>query len=275
MDLLDADGVHPTAIREVAILKGLQYHAHPNIVKVHDVQHSQSGESKLKLFIVFEYCDYDLRKYIKQVLSPTTFDPQLVKMFLHQILEGLVFCHNRAIVHRDLKPENVLIKVLSGLGGATPIAKLADFGLARGLHSMTKRQYTKEVVTIWYRCPEVLLGEASYGYGIDVWSVGCIFVELVNRKPLFPGNTEIDMLFKIFKVMGSPEAYTNNNDWSYFHSLPEYSSIFPKWSPLDLRAVVPNLCETGCHLLGQLLSMVPAKRISAAEALKHPYFADL
>jgi serine/threonine protein kinase len=206
---------------------------------------------------------------MKKVVPPL-FDPQLIKTFLHQILQGLSFCHNRAIMHRDLKPENVLIKLL-GTGGR-PQAKLADFGLARSICvSTTKRQYTKEVATIWYRCPEVLLGEASYGYGVDVWSVGCIFAELVNRKPLFPGRTEIDMLFKIFEVLGSPTAH----DWSYYNSLPEYSSLFPKWRPLDLRTIVPNLCETGCHLLGQMLAMVPVKRISAAEALQHPYFADL
>ena len=155
------------------------------------------------------------------------------------------------------------------------------------------RTYTHEVVTLWYRAPEILLGSKHYSTPVDVWSIGCIFVEMVNQKPLFPGDSEIDELFKIFRVLGTPTEET----WPGVASLPDYKSTFPQWKKEEWATVVPTLCPQGLDLLSvraaapsphhpppeahspgslsqQMLIFEPAKRISARAALSHPYFDD-
>ncbi|KAJ6019788.1 hypothetical protein N7522_000496 [Penicillium canescens] len=121
----------------------------------------------------------------------------MVKKFMVQLVEGIRYCHSRRILHRDLKPQNLLIDRDGNL-------KLADFGQARAF-GVPLRTYTHEVVTLWYRCPEILLGGRQYSTGVDMWSVGTIFAEMYTRKPLFPGDSEIDEIFKIFRVLGTPD----------------------------------------------------------------------
>ncbi|XP_022642326.1 cell division control protein 2 homolog 1 isoform X2 [Vigna radiata var. radiata] len=177
------EGVPSTAIREISLLKEMQ---HRNIVRLQDVVHSEK-----RLYLVFEYLDLDLKKHMDS--SPEFVkDPRQVKMFLYQILCGIAYCHSHRVLHRDLKPQNLLID------RRTNSLKLADFGLARAF-GIPVRTFTHEVVTLWYRAPEILLGSRHYSTPVDVWSVGCIFAEMVNRRPLFPGDSEIDELFKIFR----------------------------------------------------------------------------
>ncbi|XP_047251314.1 cell division control protein 2 homolog A isoform X3 [Capsicum annuum] len=128
-----------------------------------------------------------------------------------------------------------------------------------------------KVVTLWYRAPEILLGSRHYSTPVDVWSVGCIFAEMVNQRPLFPGDSEIDELFKIFRVMGTP----NEDTWPGVTSLPDYKSAFPKWPPKDLGVIVPNVDGAGFDLLGKMLCLDPSKRITARNALGHEYFKDI
>ncbi|XP_062217017.1 cell division control protein 2 homolog isoform X2 [Phragmites australis] len=128
-----------------------------------------------------------------------------------------------------------------------------------------------KVVTLWYRAPEILLGSRQYSTPVDVWSVGCIFAEMVNQKPLFPGDSEIDELFKIFRVLGTP----NEQTWPGVSSLPDFKSAFPKWQAQDLAAVVPNLEPAGLDLLSKMLRYEPNKRITARQALEHEYLKDL
>ncbi|KAJ6926967.1 hypothetical protein NC651_011152 [Populus alba x Populus x berolinensis] len=178
------EGVPSTAIREISLLKEMQ---HGNIVRLQDVVHSEK-----RLYLVFEYLDLDLKKHMDS--SPEfAKDPRLVKTFLYQILRGIAYCHSHRVLHRDLKPQNLLID------RRTNALKLADFGLARAF-GIPVRTFTHEVVTLWYRAPEILLGSRHYSTPVDVWSVGCIFAEMVNQKPLFPGDSEIDELFKIFRA---------------------------------------------------------------------------
>ncbi|XP_054801195.1 cell division control protein 2 homolog isoform X3 [Prosopis cineraria] len=128
-----------------------------------------------------------------------------------------------------------------------------------------------KVVTLWYRAPEILLGSRQYSTPVDVWSVGCIFAEMVNQRPLFPGDSEIDEIFKIFGTMGTP----NEDTWPGVNSLPDFKSTFPRWTPKDLATVVPNLEPAGIDLLSSMLCLDPSRRITARNALEHEYFKDI
>ncbi|XP_059125811.1 cyclin-dependent kinase 3 isoform X2 [Peromyscus eremicus] len=146
--------------------------------------------------------------------------------------------------------------------------KLADFGLARAF-GVPLRTYTHEVVTLWYRAPEILLGSKFYSTAVDVWSIGCIFAEMVTGKPLFPGDSEIDQLFRIFRTLGTPSEDT----WPGVSQLSDYKSSFPKWTRKGLEEIMPRLGPEGKDLLLQLLQYDPSQRISAKTALAHPYFS--
>lgn len=250
------EGVPSTAIREISLLKELK---DDNIVKLLDIVHADQ-----KLYLVFEFLDVDLKRFIEtgnQNRTPIT--PALVKKFTHQLNSGLIYCHSHRILHRDLKPQNLLIDKSNNL-------KLADFGLARAF-GIPMRTYTHEVVTLWYRAPEVLLGSRHYSTAIDMWSVGCIFAEMAMQgAPLFPGDSEIDQIFKIFRILGTP----NEDTWPSVSTLPDYKPTFPQWSRQDLMKIVPTLDESGIDLLKRTLIYDTAKRISAKRALLHPYFAD-
>lgn len=250
---MEAEGVPSTAIREISLLKELD---HPNVVRLLDVVHSNN-----KLFLVFEYLLQDLKKYMddSQQLLPVS----LVKSYLHQLLKGISYCHAHRILHRDLKPQNLLID-------AKGYIKLADFGLARGF-AMPVRQYTHEVITLWYRAPEILLGCRFYSTAVDVWSLGCIFVEMTTKRPLFPGDSEIDQLFRIFRTLGTPDE----TNWPGVTVLPDYKGMFPRWPPQNVEEVVPALDLEGREVLEKLLTYDPSKRISARNALDLPFFKNV
>jgi len=247
------EGVPSTAIREISLLKEIQ---HPNVVQLRDIVH---GDQKLNL--IFEYLDQDLKKYMDVAGVPLA--PAIVKSNLYQMLNGLAYCHAHRVVHRDLKPQNLLID-------KNGILKLADFGLARAF-SLPMRTYTHEVVTLWYRAPEILLGQRQYSTPVDIWSVGCIFAEMAQRRPLFAGDSEIDQIFKIFRVLGTPKEST----WPGVSNLPDFKTTFPKWQATSLSKHAPLLDSNGVDLLSQMVCYDPEARISALDALSHPYFDDL
>jgi len=249
----DDEGCPSTAIREISILKELR--KYPFIVQLQDVIHSDS-----KLYLVFEFLLMDLKKYIDTVEGPI--DRPLIKSYTYQICAALEFCHARRIIHRDLKPQNLLID-------SKGLIKIADFGLGRSF-GVPIRAFTHEVVTLWYRCPEVLLGMKRYSCGIDTWSIGCIFAEMITKKPIFQGDSEIDEIFKIFQVLGTP----TNSQWEGVEELPDYKTAFPKWKPKNLKELLPDMEPSGIDLLQKFLIYSPALRLSARKALKHPYFFD-
>lgn len=251
------EGIPSTAVREISILKQLD---HPNIVHLHDVILTE-----ISLTLVFEYLDQDLKNYL-DACGDKGIDDYTVKSFLFQLLQGIGYCHEHRVLHRDLKPQNLLINMDGEL-------KLADFGLARGF-GIPVRKYTHEVVTLWYRPPDVLLGSTKYSTQVDMWGIGCIFAEMVTGRPLFRGASDRDQLMKIFKVLGTPDKFT----YPDIVKLPEFKTLetFPKFNPQDLKNLVGNrLDRKGLDLLALFLQYDPAKRISAKDALKHSYFADL
>ncbi|XP_076336803.1 cyclin-dependent kinase 2-like [Tachypleus tridentatus] len=250
----ESEGVPSTAIREIALLKELD---HNNVVRLLDVIHSEK-----KLYLVFEYLNQDLKKLMDS--APTSGLPlPLVKSYLWQLLQGIAYCHSHRVLHRDLKPQNLLIDKEGNI-------KLADFGLARAF-GVPLRSYTHEVVTLWYRAPEILLGAKFYSTPVDVWSMGCIFAEMLTRRALFPGDSEIDQLFRVFRTLGTPDEDT----WPGVTKLPDYKSSFPKWKAQDMNKLVPNLDFDGQDLLLKMLKYEPNLRISAKSALSHRYFRDV
>ena len=253
----EEEGIPSTAIREISLLKELN---HINIVKLYEVLHSVK-----KLTLVFEYVEQDLKKIIDST-NGKGLEMKYVKSFLYQLLKGVDYIHKYKVLHRDLKPQNLLIN-------KDNVLKIGDFGLARG-YGIPVKNYTNEVVTLWYRPPDVLLGNKTYGTTVDMWSIGCIFAEMVLGKPLFTGNSENDQLKKIFAIMGTP---TEN----YAPSLREFSewgvgdNTFEVVKPQNFKELFPNLDSEGIDLIQKFLQLEPDKRISAEEALKHPFFDDI
>ncbi|KAH7827630.1 putative cell division control protein 2 [Monocercomonoides exilis] len=250
------EGVPSTAIREVAALTELD---HPNIVRLLDIIHQGND-----LYLVFEYLEQDLKKYMDKLkeLGTPFLSANLVRSYLKQLLSGILYCHSRRMMHRDLKPQNLLVDRSGNI-------KICDFGLAR-MYSIPMRSYTHEIVTLWYRPPEVLLGSKLYSLPVDVWGIGCIFAEMSNGKPFFKGDSEIDQLYHIFQICGTP----NETMWPGVSQLPDWRPVFPQWRPKNLAELCPNLSPNGIDLLRKMLTYDPAKRISVKEALSHPYFSE-
>ncbi|XP_067832248.1 cyclin-dependent kinase 17-like isoform X4 [Heptranchias perlo] len=248
------EGAPCTAIREVSLLKDLK---HANIVTLHDIIHTEKS-----LTLVFEYLDKDLKQYLED--CGNIINIHNVKLFLFQLLRGLAYCHHRKVLHRDLKPQNLLINEKGEL-------KLADFGLARA-KSVPTKTYSNEVVTLWYRPPDVLLGSTEYSTQIDMWGVGCIFYEMATGRPLFPGSTVEEELHFIFRVLGTPTEET----WPGILANEEFRSYnYPKYRPEPLVNHAPRLDTEGLDLLSKLLQFEGKKRISAQEAMKQPHFKSL
>ena len=231
---------------------------HENIVALHDVIHTEN-----KLMLVFEYMDGDLKKYMDTHGDRGALKPMTIKSFMYQLLKGIDFCHQNRVLHRDLKPQNLLINSKGQL-------KLGDFGLARAF-GIPVNTFSNEVVTLWYRAPDVLLGSRTYNTSIDIWSAGCIMAEMYTGRPLFPGTTNEDQIVRIFRIMGTPTERT----WPGITQFPEYKPTFQMYATQNLRQILPQIDATGIDLLQRMLQLRPELRIGASEALQHPWFNDL
>mmetsp|Transcript_31039 Transcript_31039/g.70998 ORF Transcript_31039/g.70998 Transcript_31039/m.70998 type:complete len:320 (-) Transcript_31039:51-1010(-) len=253
---VEEEGVPATALREIALLKEL---SHGNIVKLVDAFISTNT-----ITLVLELVELDLKKYMKSKECPL--DPHEIMEFTYQLCKGTAFCHASRILHRDLKPNNLLIT-------RNRVLKIADFGLAR-LFSVPCPKYTHEVVTVWYRAPEILLGESPYSLPIDVWSMGCVLAEMATGHALFAGDSEIGTIMKIFEKLGTP----TEEKWPAFRKgrLPHFH-IYPNFKPKGWENIgnsVKQLGQAGLDLLDKFLVYEPKRRIAAHQAVKHHYFAS-
>lgn len=250
------EGIPATTMREISLLSHLK---HPNIVEMDGCLYV-NGE----LCLVFEYMSCDLKGYLDSLPANRYLSPANLKRFTYYLCEGIRFCHTRRILHRDLKPQNILISQDRQL-------KIADFGLGRE-HGLPIGELTHEVVTLWYRPPEILLGKKKYSGACDVWGIACIMAEMATKVPLFPGDSEIDQLFQIYRVMGTP----NELSWPGIKELPEYKPVGPKWKKKDLMKELNNkLDKEGIDLLEKALIYAPNKRITAKQMLNHSWFDEI
>ncbi|XP_070504312.1 serine/threonine-protein kinase dyf-5 [Chironomus tepperi] len=241
------------ALREVKSLKKL---SHANVVKLKEV----IRENDI-LYFVFEYMQENLYQLIKD--RETHFPENTIKIILLQIFAGLAFMHRHGFFHRDLKPENLLCN-------GPELVKIADFGLAREIRS--RPPYTDYVSTRWYRAPEVLLHSTRYSSAIDLWAVGCIASELYTFRPLFPGSSEVDQLFKICSIMGTPDK----NEWPEGHRLASAIQFrFPECPKIPLTSVITRASQQGIHLVEDLLCWDPDKRPNAQQSQRYPYFMNV
>eukprot|EP01137_Pigoraptor_chileana_P011306 Opistho-2@61952 len=246
------DGIPNTALREI---KALQEIDHDNVVRLREVFPQGNG-----FVLVFDYMLSDLCDAMQNPNKPLT--EAQIKSYMLMLLRGVAYCHENNIMHRDLKPANLLISPTGHL-------KLADFGLARVFSSDGDRLYSHQVATRWYRAPELLYGARRYDAGVDMWAVGTIFGELLNNSPLFPGESDIDQLYCVLRVLGTP----SERNWPGLSQLPDYNKItFQHMQPIPLEDIVPDAAPEALDLLKRLLVYSSADRISAREAMLHPYF---
>ncbi|KAK2648110.1 hypothetical protein Ddye_015599 [Dipteronia dyeriana] len=251
-----------SSLREINILLSFN---HPSIVNVKEVVVDDFDN----VFMVMEYMEHDLKGLIETMKQP--FSTSEVKCLMLQLLEGVKYLHDNWVLHRDLKTSNLLVNNQGKL-------KVCDFGMSRQYGSPLK-PYTSLVVTLWYRAPELLLGMKKYSTAVDMWSVGCIMAELLAKKPLFNGKTEVDQIDKIFKTLGTP----TETIWPGFSELPGAKAQFVKQPYNLLRKRFPAasftgspvLSELGFDLLNNLLSYDPEMRITVDDALNHDWFREV
>ncbi|KAH6827521.1 Protein kinase superfamily protein [Perilla frutescens var. hirtella] len=269
---------HLDSLPEIEILASMN---HPSIVNLkHVVMENNNNNNKNRgFFLVMEYAENDVRSLLETMKQP--FIQCEVKCLMQQLLQGVEYLHSNKVIHRDLKTSNLLLNNRGEL-------KICDFGLAYRLNNDDDDDndsilHREEVVTLWYRAPELLLGARSYSTEIDMWSVGCIMAELMSRQPLFDGKTEVDQIGKIFKTLGNP----NEKMWPGLSELPGVkgvkvsnfvkhgNTLRERFPAVSFTGAAPVVSGAGFDLLSRLLTYDPKKRITAEEARNHAWFREV
>lgn len=262
----EREGFPITALREIKILQLLKHDNVVNLIEICRTRATEFNRNKSTFYLVFEFCEHDLAGLLSN--AHVKFNLGEIKKVMQQLLNGLYFIHNNKILHRDMKAANILI-TKSG------VLKLADFGLARAF-SMVKNpnkpnRYTNRVVTLWYRPPELLLGERNYGPPIDMWGAGCIMAEMWTRSPIMQGSTEQHQLTLITQLCGSisPEVWPKVNELDLYTKLD-----LPKTQKRKVKdRLKPYVRDQyALDLLDKLLCLDPKVRLDADASLNHDFF---
>lgn len=248
-------------LREIQALRRLSPHEH--VITLEEVLYDQPTG---RLALVFELMDANLYELIRG--RKHYLNVQLVRSYMWQLMKSLDHMHKKGIFHRDIKPENILIESTTDVGRGL---KLADFGSCRGIYS--KQPYTEYISTRWYRAPECLLTDGYYGPEMDLWGAGCVMFEITSLFPLFPGTNEVDQINRIHKVLGSPSADMLQKFKSKGAS--HISFDFPVQKGIGIPHLIPHASPDAIDLIEKLLKYDASERMTAREAMRHPYFKEL
>merc|ERR1719384_531374 len=261
----EKEGFPITALREIRILQLLRHENIVNLIEICRTKATQFNRHKSTFYLVFDFCEHDLAGLLSNF--NVKFSPGEIKKVMQQLLNGLYYIHSNKIIHRDMKAANVLITKIG-------ILKLADFGLARAI-SINKNgqpnRYTNRVVTLWYRPPELLLGERNYGPAVDLWGAGCIMAEMWTRSPIMQGNTDQHQLTLIAQLCGA----INEEVWPGVSRLDLFEKLeIPRGSKRRVNERLKPYVKDqyACDLIDKLLSLDPSKRLDADNALNHDLF---
>ena len=260
-DLVDAKRI----VREIKLLR---YFDHDNIVSLYDIPKPPSRTGYNDIYIISDLMETDLHRVI---YSRQDLTDDHIQYFIYQILRGVLYMHSANIIHRDLKPANILANKNCDL-------KICDLGLGRGEvrdeeDDEKKEELTEYVITRWYRAPEVILCPSEYSKAVDIWSIGCIFAELLGRQPLFPGDHYLDQIQKIISVLGTPK----NDDLEFItkSEAREFLMKLVKRTKQTWSSLFPNSNPVALDLLGKMLTFNPKKRYTVDQCISHPYFEGL
>ena len=260
-DLVDAKRI----VREIKLLR---YFDHDNIVSLYDIPKPPSRTGFNDIYIISDLMETDLHRVI---YSRQDLTDDHIQYFIYQILRGVLYMHSANIIHRDLKPANILANKNCDL-------KICDLGLGRGEvrdedDEEKKIELTEYVITRWYRAPEVILCPSEYSKAVDIWSIGCIFAELLGRQPLFPGDHYLDQIQKIISVLGTPK----NDDLEFITKIEakEFLMKLVKRTKQTWSSLFPNANPVALDLLGKMLTFNPKKRYTVDQCISHPYFEGL
>ncbi|PAA73016.1 hypothetical protein BOX15_Mlig023521g1 [Macrostomum lignano] len=248
------EGIPNAALREIKALQEIE--DNPYVVRLRDVFSHGAG-----FVLAFDFMSSDLAEVIRNCDKPLA--ESQVKSYMVMLLKGVHFLHSNQIMHRDLKPANLLIS-------ATGMLKIADFGLARVFQRLQgDRQYSHQVATRWYRAPELLYSARRYDEGVDLWAVGAVFGEMLANSPLFPGESDIEQLYCVTRVLGTPSEAS----WPGMGDLPDYNKIsFDQLSPVPFEELLPDASQAAVDLLKKFLVYRSDRRVRAGKALLDPYF---